>query len=249
MKPGSEPRNWIGAWMVISLVAMIAACGVISPRRIVSNNPSPTGTPTPVISPTPTVTPTPTPTGMAAVVPKQFLFITNPDAGLILGFEVNGDGGLSPVPGSPFVASDSPDLVAATGSNLLVAGKSTLAAFTVDKQTGAIRETDSVAVHAISSFIAQPSPETVLANTAGGTLAIRVVNSKLQITSASGATPATAESESLLSRKVKDVTGKFVFVLDPSAGSITTLSTQDDKALARSLSAGHGASAITISVP
>ncbi|MGE5325164.1 MAG: hypothetical protein ACM3SW_20010, partial [Actinomycetota bacterium] len=129
MDPRSSPKhNRMVVW-VLGLLAVIAACGTISPRRIVINNPpnpSPTVSPTPNPFPTPTTptpTPTPTPSGMSAVVPKQFLFTADPVAGVILGFQINRDGGLSAVPGSPFVASNSPTLLVTNGKDLFVANE------------------------------------------------------------------------------------------------------------------------------
>src|SRR6185503_14396108 len=135
-------RSFWVSLCVLSVLAFIAACGVISPRRVVVNNPptspTPTVSPTPIGSPTPTATPTPTPVSMDAVVPSQFLFTADPSAGVILGFKINSDGGLSPVPGSPFVAPDSPTLLAATQQDLFVANKSGLTLFGVNRETGTI---------------------------------------------------------------------------------------------------------------
>src|SRR6185312_945998 len=145
-------KRWLVPW-VLFILAMIAACE-ISPRREVVNNPqisptptvspTPVGSPTPTLSPTPTISPTPTPTpaGMSTAVPTEFLFTADPVAGVILGFRINSDGGLSAVPGSPFMAAHSPRLVAALGSNLLVADEKNLNVFAIASQTGKITKTD-----------------------------------------------------------------------------------------------------------
>lgn len=246
LRSGSFRGGWAICCSVLLLAAFIAACGTISPRRVVINNPSPT--PTPGISPTATPTPTLTPTPMAAQVPSQFLFSADPGVGMIFGFQINRDGGLSPVPGSPFIASDSPRLLAAVGKNLLVAGATTLTAFTVDKDTGAIRKTDAISMPSISALVAEPSSGTVFGSTVSGDLAIRMVNNKLQLTLISSTAFSSADAQRESSTTVKDVTGKFVFVLDRAAGTITVLKAQDGASLA-SYPAGHGASSIALAVP
>lgn len=245
-RPGA--RNWIGTWILLSLVAMVAACGVISPRRIVGNNPSPT--PSPTDTPTPTVTPTPTPTGMVAIVPKQFLFTSNPDGGLILGFEINRDGGLSPVPGSPFVVADAPQFVAAEGKNLFVAGKTTLSAFAVDEETGTIERTDSVALNSISALMEDPASRAVKADTPSEEAIARLINNRIQITRSLGALPSSADSERISGTIAKDITGKFAFALDRNTGTISTLDARNGAPLVggHSYSAGQGTSSITIVV-
>lgn len=185
---------------------------------------------------------------MAAQVPSQFLFSADPGAGLIFGFQINRDGGLSPVSGSPFIAADSPRLLAAVGKNLLVAGATTLTAFTVDKETGAIRKTDAISMSSISALVAESSSGTVIASTVSGDLAIRMVNNKLQLTSISSSAFPSADGERVFGTTVKDATGNFVFVLDRAAGTITALKAQDGASLA-SYPAGHGASSMAVAVP
>jgi hypothetical protein len=185
---------------------------------------------------------------MAAEVPSQFLFSVDPDAGLILGFQINRDGGLSPVPGSPFVVADSPRLVAAVGKDLLVAGRTTLTAFTVDKQTGAMKKVDAAPLRSISALVAEPSSGTVFGNTATGEVAIRMVNNKLHLTLVSGVAVSSAEAQRIFGTTVKDVTGKFVFVLDGAGATITALRAKDGAPLA-SYPAGHGASSMAVAVP
>lgn len=173
---------------MLSVLAMIAACGVISPRRVVTNNPgfspSPTVSPTPIGSPTPTPTPTATP--MAAVVPSQFLFTADPSAGVILGFKINSDGGLSSVPGSPFVAPDSPTLLAASQKDLFVANKSGLTVFDVNRETGTITKMDSVAMPSITNLSVDSADGTVFATSGTRRTEVQVVNGKIQFGAVSG---------------------------------------------------------------
>jgi hypothetical protein len=245
-------RYWLVAW-VLSILALIAACGTISPRRVVINNPSPTPTVSPSITPTPTPfptatvtpTPTPTPTAMAAVVPSQFLFTADPWAGVILGFKINPDGGLSPVPGSPFVADDSGRWVAGLDGSLLVAGKSSLMAFAVNKETGAIRKSDSVKLSGVSSLIAEPVSHIVFASTASGRVAVRMVNDRLHVSAAVDVAVPVADS----STSVADASGKFIYQLDPQTGVISAFSLEGGKTAPLSpgsYPAGHSNASLAI---
>lgn len=255
MEPRSSPKhNWLVVW-VLCLLAIMAACGVISPRRIVVDNPpspSPTGSPTPpnpfptpTITPTPTATPTPTPTGMSAVVPKQFLFTAAPVAGVILGFQINRDGGLSAIPGSPFVAADSPRLVAAIGSTLLVAGNRTLTAFLVNQETGAISRTNAIVLPSISKLMVDRVSGMAFAVTPNGDMAVQVHGKRLKVVnSAPDLTAAGSQSS------VTDTSGKFRYVLSP-AGTITAFAIQNGNQASggRSYPAGHGSVSLALVTP
>lgn len=244
----------MACWVVLLLVAFLAACGTISPRRIVTNNPSPS--PTPAISPTPTATPTATatPSPMTAAVPSQFLFTADPGAGMILGFKINSDGGLSPVPGSPFEASDSPRLVVAIGNHLLVAGKSTLTAFSVRKETGTISQTDVLTVPLISKLVPEPLSATVFATTPNGQLAIGVVNNSLRLSPGREAILAGSSADAAAGRieEASDTSGRFLYVLNSRDGTISAFRVNDGKPAPLSPSsypAGRGASSLAIAVP
>jgi hypothetical protein len=257
-RSGSLTHGWVGCCLLLLLLAFLAAC-TISPRRIVGNNPSPT--PTPGISPTPTpsVTPTatPTPTPMAAAVPSEFLFTSDPSAGLILGFKINSDGGLSPVPGSPFEVADSPRLVAAIGNHLVVAGQSTLAAFAVDRETETISQSDVLAVPPISNLVTeQPSSATAIATTAKGQLVIRILNNKIQITRASERSMIGSSADAAVGRsrneEAMDASGKLLYVLNTRDGTVSAFQVRDGKVTPLSPSsypAGHGASSLAITAP
>jgi hypothetical protein len=170
MKLRSGSQNWLATWIILCLLAIIAACGTISPRRIVTNNPpgspTPTATSTPSPGTTPTITPTPTP--MASVVPAQFLFTADPAARLIIGFKINSDGGLSPIPGSPFRTMDTPRQLLANGSTLLIAGDNGITAFVVSKDTGAISRSSSMSMEAVSQLAAKGGPASATVLDASG---------------------------------------------------------------------------------
>lgn len=246
---------------MLSVLALIAACGVISPRRIVTNNPgfspTPTGSPTPIGSPTPTATPTPTPTGMGAVVPSQFLFTADPSTGVILGFKINSDGGLSPVPGSPFIAPDSPALLASSGEHLFIANKSGLTVFQVNRETGTIAKLDSVAMPAITNLSVDNADGTAFATSGTRRTEVHVVNNKIQIGEVSGimlvrSGTASTAAEVSASQQVKDASGQFSYALNSSTGEISAFRVEGSSLVPLSPAtypAGHAAVSLAIAKP
>lgn len=265
MEPRSSRKpNWMVVW-VLCLLAILAACGVISPRRIVINNPpnpsptvspTPNPFPTPTISPTPTATPTPTPTGMSAEVPTQFLFTADPAAGVILGFKINRDGGLSAVPGSPFVAPDSPRLLVAGGKDLFVANETGVTAFAVNGETGTITRLDSVAMPSITNLTVD-SDGTVFATAGARRTGMRVVNNKIQLGTVSGImllrprASATAGGSGGIP-EVKDASGQFFYSLNSRAGEISAFRIEGGTAVPLSPAtypAGHGSVSLALVTP
>lgn len=246
---------------ILCLLAIIAACGTISPRRIVINSPpspSPTGSPTPLISPTPTPTATPTPTGMSAVfptqVPTQFLFTADHVARVILGFKINRDGGLSAVPGSPFFTPNSPTLLVAGGKHLFVADETGLTVFAVNGETGTLTRLDSVAMPSITN-LGSDSEGTVFATSGTRRNAVRVVNNKLQLGSVSGIMllrPGASAAPSQSGPEVKDVSGQFFYSLNSRAGEISAFRLEDGTAVPLSpatYAAGHGSASLALVTP
>lgn len=241
----------LGFWLILLFVAFLGAC-VISPRRIVGNNSSPT--PTPGISPTPTPTATPTASPMETAVPSQFLFTANPEAGLVLGFKINSDGGLSPVPGSPFELPDSPRLLAAMGNQLFVAGKSGLAALAVNQETGAISRTGPFVPASVTDLAVEPSSRTVFAGVPNGQLALRVVNNRIQVAPGhrSAVIQSPADAPAGKDKEATDASGKFLYVLNSTEGVISVFRMQDGKPTPLSPArypAGQSASSLAIVVP
>lgn len=269
MNLGPNPaKHWVIPG-ILFILGMIAACE-ISPRREVVNNPTisptptvsptPIGSPTPIVSPTPIISPTPTPTpvGMSAAVPTEFVFTADPDAGVILGFRINSDGGLSAVPGSPFVAANSPRLVAAVGNNLLVADEKNLSVFAIARQTGKITKTDSRALSSISHLTVDPGSQMAFATTPRERLAVHVVNNKLQVSSDSAMTPSKGAStpaileKAAAARPVMDASGQFAYSLDSSAGEISAFRVENGGMTPLSpatYAAGHGAVSLAIVKP
>lgn len=132
------------------LLALVAGC-VISPRRIVSNTggpspsptispgttPSPTPFPTITVTPTPSATPTPTPAAVMSVI-----VTAEPGQAMLNASLSHTDGSTSAVPGSPFMVAEVPHKLVALGPHLLVEGDSSVSLFDVDRETGALTQTD-----------------------------------------------------------------------------------------------------------
>jgi hypothetical protein len=257
---GPVRKHWVSL-CVLSVLALIAACGVISPRRIVNNNPgfspTPTVSPTPIGSPTPTPTPTPTPVGMGTVVPSQFLFTADASAGVILGFKINNDGGLSPVPGSPFLAPNSPTLLVANGKDLFVTNMNGLTAFGVNRETGTITKLDSVAMSSITNLSVDSADGTAFATSGTRRTEIHVVNDKIQLGEVSGImlmrhASSSAAAEVSASQQVKEASGQFSYALNTSTGEISAFRVEGLSLVPLSPAtypAGHAAVSLAIAKP
>lgn len=213
-----EPTKLFWAMASIcTLLAVLAGC-VISPRRVVVNGPSPT--PTPTGTPTPGTTPSPTPTPMAATVPKnsaqQFLFAASMDSPLISGFEINNDGSLAPVAGSPFLMIEPVRAVLSLHGNLIVAGGNSVKVFVVDSETGSIRFMDSAKISGISKLASDPTIDAVIATAPTGRVSLRLVQGKLQ-TQPDTLTPAQSESPQ---QAALDATDRFMYTVESDMAEV-----------------------------
>lgn len=194
---------------------------------------------------------------MAAVVPSQFLFTADPSAGVILGFKINSDGGLSSVPGSPFVAPDSPTLLAASQKDLFVANKSGLTVFDVNRETGTITKMDSVAMPSITNLSVDSADGTVFATSGTRRTEVQVVNGKIQFGAVSGIMlmntgTSSKAGEVSASQQVKDATGEFSYALNSSTGEISAFRVEGSSLVPLSPAtypAGHAAVSLAVAKP
>jgi len=190
-----------------------------TPTPTISPTPTPgIGTPTP----TPTITPIPTPTPMATAVPEtersaQFLFAASPSSGFITGFRINHDGSLAPVAGSPF-ASQNAAHVAALDNLLMVAGKTGIKLYSVDKESGAILQTDAIEAGPVSELLRDPATNAVVAVTPGQRLLLNAVKGKLQALPAGNAL--SGRNARVLPPAVLDASGRFMFAVDSTEGVV-----------------------------
>jgi hypothetical protein len=194
---------------------------------------------------------------MGTAVPSQFLFTADPQAGVILGFKINSDGGLSPVPGSPFMARNSPTLVAAMGKDLFVADKADLTAFAVNRETGTITKIDSVAMPSISDLSVDNSDGVAFATSGTRRTAVRVVNNKIQLGAVSGIMLLRSGASALAGQanagqEVRDSSGRFSYSLNSSTGEISAFQVEDGTMVPlspASYPAGHAAVSLAIAKP
>lgn len=177
-------------------------------------------------------------------------------AGVILGFRINSDGGLSAVSGSPFVAANSPRLVAAAGSNLLVADEKNLNVFAIATETGKITKTDSRALPSISNLTVDPASKMAFVTMPREQVALQVVNNKIQVSARSAMMPsshsAAATTEPAVSKPVMDASGQFAYSLNSSTGEISAFRVDNGKMTSlspASYAAGHGAVSLSIVKP
>jgi len=211
----------------------------------VNNPPFPSPTPTGA-TPTPTVSPTGTPTPMSAVVP--FLFTLNPGSRTISGNRVQQDGTLIPLSPPPVITDETPLEITSVGDALVVAGERTLRAFLIDKESGAIRQTDSADVPMASELSVDPSSMTVRATSPAGAFSFRVAQGRLIARPADGNQDSAGETDR--NRSALDPTGKFFFVLDPSAAQITIYRVNGDQlTVLESHPVSRGTSSIALAVP
>jgi 6-phosphogluconolactonase (cycloisomerase 2 family) len=194
---------------------------------------------------------------MDAAVPSQFLFTADPSSGVILGFKINSDGGLSPVPGSPFVSPNSPTLLASSGKDLFVANKSGLTVFQVNRESGAITKLDSVAMRAITNLSVDSADGTAFATSGTRRTEVHVVNDKIQLGAVSGimlmnAGTSSPAEEASASQQVKDASGQFSYALNSSTGEISAFRVEGSSLVPLSPAtypAGHAAVSLAIAKP
>ncbi len=275
MLPDRQSRTLAWAIACASIVLLVLAGCQISPRLLVTSTgpsptPSPTETPTPGITPTPTpvpspapfptptptpagfATPTPTPMSMAGAVdkknsPSQFIFATSPDSRLMHGFKINSDGSLAPVSGSPFVTRTPLRLLASVQNALIAVGEDTIFAFTVDQETGSIRQTDAVRTAAISRLTPALPANAVIATTSAGNIAFRLSKGKLQPLPGEMAAsePASTQNQSA----VLDASGRFMYVIDAAKAELMAFHVEQGRPTALSPSGypiSPGTSAIAL---
>ena len=182
----------------------------------------------------------------------QFLFTVSPDASLMNGFRINGDGSLAPVAGSPFVTGMPMHSAVSVHQTLVVAGKNTISAFAVDKDTGAIQLTDTVKMGSISKLVAGHTDDVVVAKTSAGPTAFRLSEGKLK------ALPETMAESELASAKgpppsaVLDASGRFMYVTDATKAELDAFQIENGKPRALSPAAYpliHGSAAVALVKP
>ena len=216
----SKSQYFLASALSIALLLLVVAGCVISPRRTFTG--SPALTPTPTDTPTPTATPTPTPTAGSAAVSAadaQFLFVGNATG--VNGFKINPDGSLLPMLGSTFRTNAPVTSLASMDATLIVADGNSVSALAVNKETGALQQTDSMKLDA---------PQTLEVNSAGnaitvimqkGSVALGIAGGKLQpMPTATEASARESGATSHSTPAVLDASGKFMYVIDAGKAEI-----------------------------
>ena len=171
---------------------------------------------------------------MSAEVPRsngsaQFLFTASPNSPLLSGFKINTDGSLTPVPGSPFVIGASARAIVGVHDALLLADGASVRVFSVDMETGAIRQTDSAKAATISDLVSDPQMNAAIAISPAGALALRVVDGRLQAQPAPMAqSPAQPQTPR---QAILDATDHFMYVINVGKTELMAFRTQNGKPL------------------
>jgi len=204
---------------------------------------------------------------MAASVPDanpvaEFLFVADLKSTSLLGFRIGGHGSLSPVTASPFPVGDKPAKIVASGDSLIMAGSAAIIVFQVDKETGALRQTDSIA--AGTPDVVVDSAAGIIHSTANGeTTSYRLVKGSLKTI---GSSPATIQNKALFlspaasrvpglpgENAVIDATGAFAYVLNAKTDQIDAFKIGSDRTLLPLnppvYAAGEGAVSIALVAP
>jgi hypothetical protein len=224
-----KPQYFLASILTVALLLMVIAGCVISPRRDFTGSPAPT--PTPTDTPTPTATPTPTPTAGSATVSTtdvQFLFVG--DSSGVSGFKINQDGSLLPMLGSAFRTNAPVSSVVTMGSELIVASGNSVNALAVNKETGALQQTDSMKVDAVETLEVNSIANAVTAITQKGSVALRISGGKLQpVPTATEVSAAESATVPRSTPAALDSSGKFMYAISAGKAEIAAYRIEQGK--------------------
>lgn len=246
-----KPHSFFASILAVALLLLVIAGCVISPRRTFTGTPAPT--PTPTDTPIPTATPTPTPTSGSTTVSTmgaQFLFVG--DASGLSGFKINQDGSLLPIAGATLRTGAPVSLMASMDNALFVANQNSISAFTVNKETGALQQTDSMQAEGVQTLAANPNEHAIVATSEQGSMSLRITNGKLE--SMPMDVQASSESASVprSTPAALDTTGKFMYVINAAQAEITAYRIEQGRPEAltpSSYAASHSAKALAVVKP
>jgi hypothetical protein len=93
--------------------------------------------------------------------------------------QTHADGSTSTVPGSPFVVAEVPQRLMALGPYLLVKGESSISVFDVDRETGALKQTELLPAPLLRDIVANPVDSTVFLLDENAVSGFRLENGRL----------------------------------------------------------------------
>jgi hypothetical protein len=165
---------------------------------------------------------------MSVEVPTQFVFTASSNSPLLSGFRINADGSLAPIPGSPFLINTSARAIAGVHGTLLVADGAGIRVFSVDQETGAIRQSDSVRIGAITDLLSDLHSDAAIAVSPIGAMVLRVKDGKLQAQPAP-MSPASAEAQT--ARQSILAADRFMYVVDAGKAELMAFRIENGKPL------------------
>jgi hypothetical protein len=166
---------------------------------------------------------------MSTAVPAQFVFTASPNSPLLSGFRINVDGSLAPIPGSPFLINTSARAIAGVHGTLLVADGAGIRVFSVDKETGAIRQSDSARIGAITDLLSDLHSDAAIAVSPTGAMVLRVKDGKLQAQPAP-MSPGSAEAQTSR-QSIVDAADHFMYVVDAGKAELMAFRIENAKPL------------------
>jgi hypothetical protein len=165
---------------------------------------------------------------MSAEVPAQFVFTASPNSPLLSGFKINADGSLAPIPGSPFLINTSASAIAGVHGTLLVADGAGIRVFSVDQETGAIQQSDSVRIGVITDLLSDLHSDAAIAVSPTGAMILRVKDGKLQ---AQPAPMSPASTEAQIARQSILAADRFMYVVDAGKAELMAFRIENGKPL------------------
>ena len=110
--------------------------------------------------------------------------------------------------------------IAAMDNALIVANKNSISAFAVNKETGALQQTDSMKAEGVQALEAHANEHAIVANSEQGSASMRFTNGKLEPMPV--AVQAASESATVprSTSAALDASGKFMYVINAAQAEI-----------------------------
>lgn len=109
----------------------------------------------------------------------------------------------------------------------MVGGKTGIKLFSVDKESGAILQTDAIQAGPVNELLRDPATNAVVAVTPTQRLLVSAVQGKLQVLPAGNML--SAREATTLPPAVLDASGKFMFVVDSTRSQLMAFRVEDRK--------------------
>ena len=119
--------------------------------------------------------------------------------------------------------------VAAMDSTLIVANKNSISAFTVNKDTGSLQQTDSMQAEGVQTLEARANEHTIVATSQQGSVSLRITNGKLEPTPMAAQASAESASVPRSMPAALDSSGKFMYVINAAQAELAAYRVEQGK--------------------